>query len=69
MNLLKLQVAIVILLATVGCATHAKIDMPVISKVNSTKWQGKNVSLRGFLFTAKTRGLQFRRAGGAETII
>ena len=41
MNLLKLQVAIVILLATVGCATHAKIDMPVISKVNSTKWQGK----------------------------
>jgi hypothetical protein len=36
---------LVLLLLTVGCATHAKIDVPATTKVNSANWQGKSFNV------------------------
>lgn len=38
----KLIGFIAFLLLMTGCANHAKIEMPVVAKVNSAKWQGKS---------------------------
>lgn len=46
MNLIR-QVLIIIVLASacVGCATHAKIDVPATAKVHSPCWQGKSFNI------------------------
>lgn len=36
---------LILVLTTTGCATHAKIDIPATSKVNTANWQGKSFSL------------------------
>lgn len=48
MRTAKLIGFMVFLLLVTGCANHAKIEMPVISKVNSAKWQGKSFQYEVF---------------------
>ena len=41
MQKLKMLLVFALMFVVSGCATHAKIDMPVISKVNKADWHGK----------------------------
>lgn len=45
MRYVKLLSVLLLFLFLAGCATHAKIEMPVVNKVRSTNWEGKGFRL------------------------
>ncbi len=48
MRAVKFMGIMAFLLLAAGCANHAKIDMPVVSKVNADQWHGKSFQYEVF---------------------
>lgn len=56
MRLVKMIVVLIFMSVAAGCATHAKIDIPVPEQVHKSEWQNKNFSVE-FLYSQPEPGV------------